>query len=661
MGPRIRVLSDSMISKIAAGEVVERPASVLKELAENSIDAGALHVAAEIRGGGRQLLRVADDGAGMVRADAALCVERHATSKVSQPSDLVAIETLGFRGEALAAIGAVARLCIETRSPAEEEGTRVVVEGGVRRSLNSCARAPGTTVEVRDLFFNTPARRKFLRHEATETRHCVHTLVQLAAARPDVGFHLVEAGRTLAEFLAGSPRSRAAEVLGVDPAQLIEVAAGEAGVHVRGYLAGGEGRRTGGRGLHFLVVRGRPVYARALNQAVIAGYGGLLGEDVQPAYVLWLDLDPARVDANVHPTKRQIRFADEQAVAALIQAAVGAAVRGPWAPWLPRQAGGSGGVGGASVARDHSVEHPAPGAAEPASADQRSPADDGRLEAETLATSAEPGAAEGQGPPDHRAPGEARVNWDCTQRVLELAALVPSAIRPQVPSVEELANLATGPATSVWQLHGEFALVQCQEGLLVVDLRAAFERVVYERALAASAGAEATSQQMLFPLSIRLSPCELSTATSYAAELSCLGFGMRGFGRDTVLVEATPAGIGEGLAEAVLRHVLADIADLEPRSGAVAVAKARRELVARAYARRAAAARCWPTAGAEGIHLLEDLAATSDPYVSPSGRVTVVRLSLRQVRQLFERAGWRRSRLVTRPDRRDEGMDQEHQ
>ncbi|HIG16091.1 MAG TPA: DNA mismatch repair endonuclease MutL, partial [Candidatus Handelsmanbacteria bacterium] len=318
--PRIHRLPESLVRKIAAGEVIERPASVIKELVENGLDAGARRIRIDVIDGGRQKMRVVDDGRGMDRMDVELSVERHATSKMSSPTDLFTIGTLGFRGEALASIAAVSRLAIETRTSSDDEGTRIVIEGGVRREFGATAHDVGTAVEVQNLFFNTPARRKFLRHSDTEMRYLTQAVVQLAAAYPDVAFRLTHGDREILDLVAGERRERAAELLNADADELlwVEKSGGEEDIRLEGFITPpGLCRRS--RAKQFLIVRQRPIQSRPLVSSLYAGYGSLLPPNAHPQHVLWLDLDPRHLDVNVHPTKREVRFAREREVRQVVQ------------------------------------------------------------------------------------------------------------------------------------------------------------------------------------------------------------------------------------------------------------------------------------------------------------------------------------------------------
>jgi DNA mismatch repair protein MutL len=325
---KIRVLSDHVANQIAAGEVVERPASVVKELVENSIDAGARRVEVDVEAGGRRLLRVADDGSGMTRDDAVLAFERHATSKIATTEDLEHINTLGFRGEALASIASVARVELVTQTEGEAEGTRVLIEGGRMRDVSPAARAAGTTIAARDLFFNVPARRKFLRSEATESFHLTNLVTHYALAHPEIEFTLTNNGR---EVLRAAPaadlRERAYQIFGAEFIEhLLEVEGGREGVaRVRGYVSAPRERRTT-RDAQYLFVNGRYVRDRLVARALSEGYRSVLPHGVFPAALLFLEVPTEEVDVNVHPAKTEVRFRRASAVADAVRDAVRAAL-----------------------------------------------------------------------------------------------------------------------------------------------------------------------------------------------------------------------------------------------------------------------------------------------------------------------------------------------
>src|SRR5438067_5688272 len=324
----IRVLSDHLVNQIAAGEVVERPASVAKELVENALDAGARRIEVDVEAGGRRLLRVADDGCGMTRDDALLAFERHATSKISRVEDLTQIRTLGFRGEALASIASVARVELVTQLGEEAEGTRVLIEGGRMRDVQPAARPRGTTITVRDLFFNVPARRKFLRSEATESFHLTNLVTHYALAHPEIEFVLTNNGReTLRAAPAADLRERAYQIFGAEFLDsLLVLDGGLMNVaRARGFISAPRERRTT-RDAQYLFVNGRFVRDRLISRALTEGYRTVLPHGVYPAALLFLDVPLEEVDVNVHPAKTEVRFRRAAAVADVVRECVRAAL-----------------------------------------------------------------------------------------------------------------------------------------------------------------------------------------------------------------------------------------------------------------------------------------------------------------------------------------------
>src|ERR687890_2046889 len=325
---KIRVLSDHVANQIAAGEVVERPASVAKELVENSIDAGARRVEVDVEAGGRRLLRVSDDGEGMTRDDAVLAFERHATSKITSAEDLEHVSTLGFRGEALASIASVARVELLTQREGETEGTRVLIEGGKLRDVAPAARPVGTTISVRDLFFNVPARRKFLRSEATESFHLMNLVTHYALAHPEIAFTLTNNGREVLRCAtAADLRERAYQIFGAEFLDsLLAVEGGDGRVaRVRGYVSAPRERRTS-RDAQYLFVNGRYVRDRLVSRALGEGYRTVLPHGVYPAALLFLEVPLEEVDVNVHPAKTEVRFRRAAAVADAVRESVRAAL-----------------------------------------------------------------------------------------------------------------------------------------------------------------------------------------------------------------------------------------------------------------------------------------------------------------------------------------------
>ena len=591
---KIQVLDENIIKKIAAGEVVERPASVVKELVENSIDAGATRIRVAIRAGGKQSIVVADDGAGMGREDISLCVHRHATSKMSSASDLFQIETLGFRGEALASIGAVSHLAIESRSGEAEEGTRLVIEGGIEREIHGMGRAQGTTISVRNLFFNIPARRKFLRHIDTEARHISQAIIHLAAGYPWIGFELEHQDRTVLSYAPASHRQRAADLLGIQPDGLLVAAAADEGLHLEGVLAKPE-HCDRSKGKQYLVVRGRPIYSRSMVDAVYRGFGGLLPEGRHPIFMLWLDMDPKRIDVNVHPTKREIRLADEAQVAAGIEAGIRHSLHMPDTK---------------SFVYDHTSTSFTPTRiGEPATLEFNPsfPADSSAGDREIdFATADKP-------------PGQLSFS------------LVAPALPPMGPSHSHDDTAALKETTQIWQLHHQYIIAQIAGGMLFIDQQAAHERIKYSRAMAQLEGLEGESQQLLFPLKLEMGAADFAVFNELREDINRLGFIARDFGERTVLIEAIPVELNNWGEGEVFYQLLNDARDGQ------ASGKTWREAAVMAYVRKTGIAKGQKLSAAEMESLLDQLLKTEEPHISPGGKPIMAKLQLADIDRLFRK------------------------
>lgn len=596
MNGRIQRLSESLVRKIAAGEVIERPSSVLKELVENAVDADARRVWIDVADGGRQSIRVADDGTGMSRNDTELSVERHATSKMSSPTDLFTIDTLGFRGEALASIGAVSRLTIETCLQHEEEGTRIVIEGGVRREFGAVARDAGTTVEVQNLFYNTPARRKFLRHTETEMRYLTQAVVQLAAARPEVAFRLRHADRDVLDLLSAERRERAADLLQADGDDLLWIEGGEVGgVRVEGLLSPPDLCRRS-RGRQYLIVRQRPIQSRTVSRAVYAGFGSLLPQGAHPQHVMWIDLDPRHLDVNVHPTKREVRFAREPEVRSALQDAVREALRVPEAPGFipePRQEQSASQLEPGFHVADASWQVDVPGRTYGGEVDP---------ELEQMNLSLLPSTAPAADPVRRDAAGEAT-----------------------------LAQARVAAAARIWQIHDKYLLVPIRDGLLVVDQHAAHERVRFEEVQDMLTTEEAASQQLLLPLTVDVSPVELQAFDTSKEMFQRLGFAIRPFGPATLLVEGIPPELRNWGDGDLFHQILSDLIDeLEARSEA-------RDAMAASMACHTSIRAGERLDAREMETLIQRLLSAREPFACPHGRPLLLKIPLQEFDRLFHR------------------------
>jgi len=551
MTARVRVLDDALVDQIAAGEVVERPASVVKELLDNALDAGARQVTVAVEGGGLGRILVTDDGQGMDREDAELALRRHATSKIVVPDDLLAIRTLGFRGEALPSIASVSRFSLTTRPREADAGTRVQVDGGAASRIEPVGAAPGTTVSVGELFFNVPARRKFLKSPATEVGHVAEVCLRAALTDPGLRLRLEKDGRPSREYLpAGELAGRAREVFRHET--LVPLAGERDGIRVEAHLAPPERARSGATALHVLV-NGRPVRDRVLARAVAFAYGSVLPPGRYPVGVVALTLDPQEVDVNVHPQKAEVRFARGRAVPDAVTRTLAAAL-GTAAWGRPRRApGGTAEPEGAPRLPDQAVE----GGAHRAPAPPSGGAGRGRSQqALALGAPGDPGPDPadpwglvsffGRSPPaeDGGHPGD--------------AAPVEGP-RGGVAGVRDAGETGFGHLRFLAQVRRTFLLCEGPDGIHILDQHAADERVRYHALRTAYAARRVPRQALLFPEQVEVGAAEASLAEEHREELAALGMDVAPLGPTTLAVRAVPALVRNAPPERLLRDVLAEL------------------------------------------------------------------------------------------------------
>jgi DNA mismatch repair protein MutL len=559
----IRQLPDTLVNQIAAGEVVERPASVVKELVENAIDAGARRIDIDLEEGGVRLIRVRDDGGGIAAEELALAVQRHATSKIASLDDLEAVATLGFRGEALPSIASVSRFSIASRRAEDAHGTVLAVDGGRLGEPAPKSLPAGTTVEVRDLFYNVPARRKFLRAERTELGHIEEWLRQLALARPDVELRVSHNGKALRRYKHDGDGlfsgDRLTETLGDEflaHALLVEhegPLSTESGNRVRltGWIAQPAYSRASAD-QQYLFVNGRAVRDRSVAHAVKLAYADVLFHGRQPAYVLFLELDPRRVDVNVHPAKHEVRFRDARAIHDFVHRTLHAALAGT-------RAGTE--ADGAAMSPPHGM---------PGSVAMSAPM--------SAASGASP-AMQWQRPMPQTGLGlrvdDARAAYAALYAVPSAQGAMPAPVAQPLPETREGEAPPLGYAIA--QLHGIYILSECADGLIVVDMHAAHERIVYEKLKHAHDGIGLRTQPLLVPQALAVSEREADTAERESATLAALGFEITRSGPQALTLRAVPALLVDGQVEALLRDVIGDLVE---HGASRRVAGARDELLA---------------------------------------------------------------------------------
>jgi DNA mismatch repair protein MutL len=607
----VRQLSESIVNRIAAGEVVERPASAVKELVENALDAGATRIEIVTDGGGRRLIRVTDDGTGMTRADLDLAVERHATSKLAQDDDLMAIATLGFRGEALPSIGSVSKLSVVTRHASEPHAWSLTVEAGVKSAPVPAALNAGTRVEVRDLFYATPARLKFMKSERAEGDAVREVVRRLAMSRPDVAFTLAGEERAHVTWPAALPGpagrlARLGDILGADfRNNAVQVRAGREGLSVEGFVALPTYTRANSLG-QYLFVNDRPVRDKLLVGAVHAAYADYLPRGRYPAVALFVSIDAREVDVNVHPAKTEVRFRDPGLVRSLILGALREA--------LTREAGRAASTGGEATV---SAFRPAPVPPRGGWDWRRSPAAPYPVQSF---------------PPQGQSLGNAALGLaEAAQAVFDVGPAAASARVETVAPAADALDRPLGAARA--QVHDTYIVSQTRDGLVIVDQHAAHERLVYERLKAAVERDGVARQILLIPDIVEMDETDVERLVSRADELEKYGLVLEGFGPGAVAVRETPSLLGEVDAGALVRDLAEHMAEwddglpLERRLMHVAATMACHGSVRAGRRLRAE----------EMNALLREMEVTPNAGQCNHGRPTYVELKLTDIERLFGR------------------------
>ena len=587
---KINRLPADLANQIAAGEVVERPASVVKELVENAIDAGARRVHIHVELGGKKQVRVEDDGEGMGPEDARLAIERHATSKIRRAEDLAAILTLGFRGEALPSIASVSHFVLRTRARGLTSGTEIRVNGGAVASVTEIGAAEGTVVEVNDLFYNLPARRKFLKSDGAESAQVSRIVTQLALAYPEVGFTLTSAARTVLQAPpAASPRDRLFQVYG-ERDDLMEVRKEAGGMRIAGFIAAlAEQGPT--RGPQNLFINRRIVKDRTIAHAIIDSYSQASIKERSPEVHLFIEMPADALDVNVHPTKAEVRFRDQSLVHEVVRRAFMEALGQSGVPQLQLQS---------ETARQFPASPALPGVLAGGTYPNR-----------WLSNAAAPGTmAPGTGVPGTVAPG----------------TLAPSTLAPSAtPTLKPLIPLG--------QFRDTFIIAVDDEGLAIIDQHVAHERVLFERVMERLTTGRFESQRLLVPMVLDLAPSACQALVNRIAELERFGFELEGFGGATIKVTAVPALLK---IEDSSKTLLALAEDLEGLDRGAQVQDALQRIAATTACHAAVKAN-YPLTYEKMAHILEELRATAYSTVCPHGRPVMLRLTRREIEKNFDR------------------------
>ncbi|NOY77725.1 MAG: DNA mismatch repair endonuclease MutL [Calditrichaeota bacterium] len=586
---------------------MDRPSSVVKELVENSLDAGATEITVIVKDGGKSLIQVVDNGQGMTENDAILSFERHSTSKISTVEDLHRIQTLGFRGEALASIASVSMVEMKTRVPEEPEGTLLKLEGGLVKTLEKTAWQQGTSIAVKNLFFNTPARRKFMKTDNAEYRHILTVLNRFLLSYPEVSFTLYRNTQQVFHYPKQSLEDRIAAVLGETYREnSIPVDFEFAGIHVSGYVGNMDLFRAS-RGYQYLFLNRRYIVNKSLNYAVSLAYGSMLPQGNYPFYRLNLHLNPDEVDVNVHPSKIEVRFEDERLVFRSILNGVKEALNSAQAVPVLRS------------------PEDVPEFFEPI----RKPSFQGTV----------PGSSDSKNlhfpfefrqsqrkPHPIGLPSEQDEGVSSEERSVSAEEQPPGTGRPQIK--QQLYKASQGERVSVWQLHKKYIFSQIKSGLIIIDQHLAHERILFEQAMEHFNKRPPSSQQLLFPRTVELNAEDFEVLREIQYYLSKLGFIVKDFGGRTVVIEAVPTDI-RGDEETILRQMIDDYKNLEERDI--------REKVAASFACKSAIKAGDPLSQEEMISLIDGLFATKNPYFCPHGRPVIITMPLEELDKRFLR------------------------
>jgi len=586
---RISRLPDDLANQIAAGEVVERPASVVKELIENAIDAKATRIVVTAEYGGKKLIRVEDDGIGMDPDDARLCLERHATSKISRADDLGAIMTLGFRGEALPSIASVSHFRLRTRARGSESGTEIRVNAGIIESVVEAGGPEGTMIEVADVFYNLPARRKFLKSDAAEAAQLSRFVTQLALCYPEVGFTLTSSGRKIISVPPVTSLSDRLYQLYGDRQDLVQVDREFGGLRLHGFIAA-LAEQGPVRGPQHVFVNRRIVKDRTIAHAILDAYSVATNKERSPEVHLFLDMPPDQVDVNVHPTKAEVRFKEQSQVHQLVRHALGDALgKGP-APELTLRT--------SDVLPGHPMQPSIPG------------------------------SLHGGSFPSRWAPPEQ--SW----RPGANAVVAPAAPQaPQAPEAPQAPYSTVRPMIALGQFRDTFIIAMDDEGLCIIDQHVAHERVLFERIMEKLTTESLESQRLLIPAVLELPPAERAALVGKAEALARFGFEVEEFGGDSIKVTAMPALLDPNQCDSALR-ALAE--DLEGLDRGLRIEDALKQIAATTACHAAVKAH-YPLTLEKIHHILEELRATAYSTVCPHGRPVMLRITRREIEKNFDR------------------------
>lgn len=611
----IHLLPDAVANQIAAGEVIQRPASAVKELMENAVDAGATSIKVVLKDAGRALIQIIDNGLGMSPADAKLCFERHATSKLSSAADLFKIKTMGFRGEAMASIAAIAQVELKTKRAEDNTGTLVRIEASQITLVEPCSSSDGTSISIKNLFYVTPARRNFLKSNSVELRHIIDEFQRQALAHPDLFFSLHHDGNELFHLPAGNLKQRITGIFGNNYAErIVPVEESTEQVSIEGYI-GKPAFAKKTRGEQYFFVNNRFIKDNYLNHAINNAFDQLLGDNSFPLYILFLTVDPSHIDVNVHPTKTEIKFEDEKLIYAVLRAAVKRAL----------------GKYNISPSIDFNTE---------TSFGNLKPFDPLNDEIKIPTIPVNPsfnpfGSAANQGNSAHSGyAGQSYAKqktdiagWETLYQIADSNVNSQSQL---IAATNDDIHHVTATRNNTFQIHGQYILTQIKSGIILIDQQAAHERILFEKFIAALANNQGSAQQSLFPQSIALSAADFELFQELSEELKALGFDIREFGKNTIVVQGYPAEIESGNEEKIILALLENY-----KQQATITKFDKKEQLAKSLARQAAI-KSGNILNTEEINqLIDELFACEFPQVGISGKASFIKLSLTDLSKLF--------------------------
>ena len=650
---KIKILPDNLANQIAAGEVVERPASVIKELVENSIDAGATRIKVESELGGRRLMQVADDGEGMIKDDAILAFERHATSKITELKDLGNIETLGFRGEALASIASVAKVELATKVFDSEAATRILIEGGKLLDVKETARPTGTTISVRDLFFNTPARRKFMRSQATENYHITSTIQHYALANPKIAFTLTNNGReTIRVAPAKNLRERAYQMFGADMIEsLLAVKGGREFIaSVSGYISAPRERRTT-RDSQYFFINGRFVKDKIIAGGLLEGFRSVLPHGVYPVAFLFLEIPVEEIDVNVHPAKTEVRFRRAQAVKDVIAEAIRDTLKNAGILKSPQIR-----VPGTSIdfqtqdsfkqlssdtdsstranKKREEFQHPSMDFEIPVSSrDFESLAVDRDETAQVETESADESRnTEVRGVANKVQPVKTRSSFQSAKERHQVLPPVDSG--EGIPKAIGIKDVSASKIQPIAQLHNSFIIAVDDEGMLLIDQHVAHERILFDKFRQKENARKIESQNLLVPETFDLSPSQAAAFEEIESELEKYGFGVMKLSGRTVAIKSVPI----DLPPSEVRILFSEILETVEKENRGSTKDTFRDDIAASMACKAAIKINMPLTQEKMRWMIDKLLRTSSPTTCPHGRPIILRLTMKDIERKFHRS-----------------------